>query len=341
MIKQQNISGLIQTFEHPKAEIRREVAKSVSTIHDKRIIQALMTSLLGDDDFIVRWNCAMSLGNIGDSQAVEVLSAALLDNMWVIRMSAAKSLMQINDPNSIQPLINSINDSSKDVKKFVIMALGGIGNVAALEPLIEQLGYEHWEVREATARSLGSLNDDRVIEPLLETLDDDNKQVRQEAAKALSNFTDIRVVEPLLKYGFAKESRKVKFKLLSQAINETEEIKILLDKLKGREKKEEITENDLDLLTISELQLEKIQEIAEALKDTSVADTVNQLFDKITNLRPSIQTIIQDSVVNKSNIGELNRGVFDKLEKLIEYHNQGMITDNEYINLKRNLLNDK
>ena len=69
---------------------------------------------------------ALSLGEIGDSQAVEPLINALGDENWEVRSSAAKALGKIGNDRAVEQLINLLRDKNENVRWHAVQALEAI-----------------------------------------------------------------------------------------------------------------------------------------------------------------------------------------------------------------------
>jgi len=112
---------------------------------------------LGDEDWRVRMEAAVALGNIGDPRAVEPLIRALGDKDWRVRMEAAVALGNIGDPRAVEPLIQALGDKSGSVRRVAARALGEIGDPRAVEPLTRALRDENQYVRRVAAGALGKI----------------------------------------------------------------------------------------------------------------------------------------------------------------------------------------
>jgi HEAT repeat protein len=180
-------------------------------------------SKLSDDDKIVRWRAARSLGYIGDARVLEPLIKKLEeDTEEGVRGRAARSLGRIIErlkedteegvrgvaarssriigyAKTVESLIKALQDKKErgGVRESAAGALGMIGDPKAVGPLIVALEDE--AVRSVfVAEALGEIGDDRAVEPLIEAFKDKNARVRLHAAYALGNIGGDKAVELLI-----------------------------------------------------------------------------------------------------------------------------------------------
>lgn len=132
---------------------------------------------------------------MADSVAEQI--AALKDEDWGIREDAAVALGELRDPRGVRPLIDALRDSDRAVKTAATNALTAIG-----EPAVVDLGYclqdPDLSVQEAAASILSTIGDERVIEPLNSALLSQDWVVRMHAARAVGRLADPSSVDTLM-----------------------------------------------------------------------------------------------------------------------------------------------
>ncbi|MFA0776607.1 MAG: hypothetical protein PVTTEEND_000321, partial [Candidatus Fervidibacter sp.] len=135
-----------------------------------------------------------ALGQIGGSQAVEHLIAALHKGDEKVRRAAAKELGFLKDVRAIPPLIRALKYDTR-IRDAVAEALLSFGELA-IPPLIAALDdrYHHEEMKEVLA-GFGEV----VVMPLIEALQRGSEAVREGAAKVLGEIKDVRAIKPLIK----------------------------------------------------------------------------------------------------------------------------------------------
>jgi len=115
-----------------------------------------------------------------------------------VRQAAAESLGELGDTRAVEPLIVALEDSDSLVRHRAAEALGKLGDKRAVEPLIIALQGKNVEVRCAAARALGEIWDARAVDPLIAVLQDEDVEVRRAATRALGEIEDAQVAEPLI-----------------------------------------------------------------------------------------------------------------------------------------------
>ena len=132
---------------------------------------------------------------MADSVAEHI--AALKDEDWGIREDAAVALGESRDPRGVNPLIEALRDSDRAVKTAATSALTAIGAPAVVD-LSYCLQDPDLSVQEAAASILSEIADERVLEPLESALLSQDWVVRMHAARAVGRLGNPRSVETLV-----------------------------------------------------------------------------------------------------------------------------------------------
>ena len=123
--------------------------------------------------------------------------AALRDEDWGVREEAALALGQSCDPRGVRPLIDALRDSDHAVKTAATSALKSIG-----EPAVVDLGSclrdPELSVQEAAASILSSIADERVVEPLMSALLSEDWVVRMHASQAIGRLACVEAIDTLI-----------------------------------------------------------------------------------------------------------------------------------------------
>ncbi len=132
---------------------------------------------------------------MADSVAEHI--AALKDEDWGIREDAAVALGEARDPRGVSPLIEALRDSDRAVKTAATSALTAIGTPAVVD-LSYCLQDPDLSVQEAAASILSEIADERVLEPLQFALLNQDWVVRMHAARAVGRLGNPGSVETLV-----------------------------------------------------------------------------------------------------------------------------------------------
>jgi HEAT repeat protein len=114
----------------------------------------MLIAALADANPDVRWRVIVTLGWIGDSQAIEPLVDALSDSIWEVRQNAAWALGQIGGSRAAKHLSKAMYDEDEQVCVLATYALARIGEIEQLHPGL----HEHNEhARRAASAALSLL----------------------------------------------------------------------------------------------------------------------------------------------------------------------------------------
>ncbi len=164
---------------------------------------------LKDDDWELRRQAAMTLGELADPVAIEPLCAALEDLDWEVRCEAAEALRRVADGRALLPLTQGARDEHWRVRHRCVEALALLIErapeavekaprreiISTLEAVLED---NDRSVRRQAARALGLLGSGSAVPALVEALRDRDTEVRAAAAEALGKVGDARAVLGLI-----------------------------------------------------------------------------------------------------------------------------------------------
>jgi len=156
----------------------------------KSAVKPLITALK-DKNREVRKNAARALGEIKDRRAVKPLIAALDEEDKDFQEIVAEALGRIKDPRAIETLVFILNNKDEDenVRWKAAAALGRMKDPRSVEPLITALKDKSRDIRGIAAAALGEIKDSQAVESLINALEDKEKSVRRNAAVALKKVT--------------------------------------------------------------------------------------------------------------------------------------------------------
>jgi HEAT repeat protein len=129
--RRRDVAGLIEALQTGNERDRRAAANALVTIPDRRAVDPLIEAL-GADDWLVRTNAALALGEFQDSRPdsdlrriVGPLNSALGDQQPSVRAAAATALGRLRDPESVEPLVAALDDDNTAVGKTAALVLRG------------------------------------------------------------------------------------------------------------------------------------------------------------------------------------------------------------------------
>ena len=154
-------------------------------------------ALLKDPEVNVRYQAAVSLGNLAFPESVGALCQAMHDEEWV-QFAVVEALARINDPAAINALIKLLPLSSVLVSSAIVDALGELGDIKTIPMLFNSLENVNVVLRHKivkaivqilSGRSLSLLatkSQDRLRCYLLEALSDNDEEIQIAALQGLS-----------------------------------------------------------------------------------------------------------------------------------------------------------
>lgn len=134
----QDIHSLIELMRDQDPDIRiftSDILGSTSTI---LAVSPLCEALLKDPEVNVRYQAAVSLGELGFGEASASLNKALKDEEW-IQFAVVEALAKIEDDSSVNALVSGLDSASDLVASMIVDALAEKGNFKAVPKLMSVL----------------------------------------------------------------------------------------------------------------------------------------------------------------------------------------------------------
>ncbi|WP_304407707.1 HEAT repeat domain-containing protein [uncultured Desulfovibrio sp.] len=156
-------------------------------------------ALLKDPEVNVRYQAAVSLGNLAFPESVGSLCQAMHDEEWV-QFAVVEALAKINDPAAISALIKLLPLSSVLVSAAIVDALGELGDIKTVPMLFNALENVNVILRHKivkaivqilSGRSLSLLapkSQERLRVYLLDALTDNDEEIQIAALQGLSSI---------------------------------------------------------------------------------------------------------------------------------------------------------
>lgn len=195
----QDFPSLVTLLHEDDADIRIYASDILGSTGNQLAADPLCEALLKDPEVNVRYQAAVSLGNLADADAAKCLNKALADEEWV-QYAVIEALAKIKHASSVNALVKALDRSSDLVASMIIDALGELGNVKAVTMLLKRMGESPTALRnkivKAVIRILGGKSlallpkdeRDNFREYLLAALDDEDEEIQDAAIQGLSFF---------------------------------------------------------------------------------------------------------------------------------------------------------
>ena len=133
-----DIAILCPMLKNTDPDIRIFMADILGHTKDQRAVAPLCEALLRDPEVNVRYQAAMSLGQLAFPEAAVALHRAMQDEEWV-QFSVVEALTKIRADSAINTLVQSLSTSSALVASIIIDALGTMKNIKAVPLLLKYI----------------------------------------------------------------------------------------------------------------------------------------------------------------------------------------------------------
>jgi len=134
----QDMASLIGLTQDEDPDIRIFVADILGSTNNVLSVEPLCEALLKDPEVNVRYQAAVSLGELGMSEAAPCLNKAIGDEEWV-QYSVIEALTKIGHASSVDALVKALDQASDLVASMIIDSLGELGNVKAVTMLLKRM----------------------------------------------------------------------------------------------------------------------------------------------------------------------------------------------------------
>ena len=145
-----------------------EYVRKLSEIRNQRDITSLIQALK-DEDIFVRIVAAEVLGDMGNTQAYEHLTALIKDKWRSVRIVAAEALGKIAEKSSNVVTLLTIPDLTEPEIEVRRKAARSLSETAVAQ-FVAALEYDDASIRFAAAEILGEIAEARHVGPLLTTI---------------------------------------------------------------------------------------------------------------------------------------------------------------------------
>jgi len=175
-------------------------------------VTLLSEALLRDSEANVRYQAAISLGELGDLAAVPALRKAMNDEEWV-QFAVIEALTKIRAESCLDILIQALPRSSEVVASTIIDALGEINNLKAVPLLLQQLDRASGPLRNKAVKAIvqilgarsiamfGAKEQEKFQTYLLAALGEEDEDISKAALIGLSGMGSPVTTRSVLNYG--------------------------------------------------------------------------------------------------------------------------------------------
>ncbi|BDQ35615.1 HEAT repeat domain-containing protein [Pseudodesulfovibrio portus] len=194
----QDMGSLIELSQDEDADIRIFMADILGSTGSLLAVEPLCDALLRDPEVNVRYQAAVSLGDLGMAEAAPCLNKAINDEEWV-QYSVIEALTKIGHSSSVDALVKALDSASDLVASMIIDSLGELGNVKAVTMLLRRMPDAPTALRnkivKAVVKILGGksltlLSDEereRFRQYLLVALEDEDEEIQDAAIQGLAH----------------------------------------------------------------------------------------------------------------------------------------------------------
>lgn len=168
---EQAVDILIEAFETPFGDFRKNVIEALSSNANEKAYQGLIMGL-SDEVVDVRIASAKALKDKPNEQVFAVLSDALDEREARLRERAVRALGEIGGERAEEILRKALSDQEKDVRTEAAKILRKAGGKRAIKILEEELLQRDWPwwSNNMAADALGEIGDEQAVAALLRGL---------------------------------------------------------------------------------------------------------------------------------------------------------------------------
>lgn len=205
-----DVSALAALMDDEDPDLRIFGADILGSTGSAVAVPVLGRALLKDPEVNVRYQAAVSLGELAYPEAAAALNHALDDDEWV-KFAVIEALVKVKAESSVGAMLMALGNSSPLVASNIVEALGEMGYIKAAPMLIERLpAYKgplanrmvRAIVQLVGAKSLNLLGKEQyktLMEYMLNALDDEDEQIQDAAIAGLGSARGEREFEAIFR----------------------------------------------------------------------------------------------------------------------------------------------
>ena len=177
---------LIEKLDTHSARERLTVIRILDSI-GVIAVPLLIEALNRPEGLIVQRIC-WSLGDIGDTSAVDGLMSVASHNRWQVRDQVMRALGKIKDDRAADIVIEAMHDSIGQVRKAAAVASGQIVIHESITQLVHLLGDSFYGARMTAGEALTKLDTSMVLEVLADSINSNDPLVVSQTCHLLGKF---------------------------------------------------------------------------------------------------------------------------------------------------------
>ncbi|WP_432737553.1 HEAT repeat domain-containing protein [Maridesulfovibrio sp. FT414] len=193
----QDFPSLVELVHDNDPDIRIFATDILGSTDSFMAVDPLCDALLKDPEVNVRYQAAVSLGDLANPAAARCLNKAMLDDEWV-QYAVIEALAKIKHSSSVDALVKALNTSSDLVASMIVDALGEMGNIKAVTMLLRHLDKAPTALRNKIVKAIVSIlggkslkllsatEREKLREYMLIALKDEDEEVQDAAISGLS-----------------------------------------------------------------------------------------------------------------------------------------------------------
>lgn len=194
----QDFPTLLELLHDNDPDIRIFASDILGSTDSQLAVAPLCEAMLKDPEVNVRYQAAVSLGELAFPEAAKCLGKALGDEEWV-QFAVIEALAKIRDAGSVGDLVKALDKSSDLVASMIVDALGEIGNIKAVTMLLKRMDASPVVLRNKIVKSVVRIlggralsllsrdERDRFVGYLLAALADDDEDIQDAAVSGLGS----------------------------------------------------------------------------------------------------------------------------------------------------------
>lgn len=194
----QDMPSLIALVHDDDPDIRIFVADILGSTDNVLAVEPLCEALLKDPEVNVRYQAAVSLGELGKPEAAPCLNKAIEDEEWV-QYSVIEALTKIGHSSSVGALVKALDHASDLVASMIIDSLGELGDIKAVTMLLKRMDESPTALRNKIVKAvvkilggksltlLNASERERFRQYLLVALRDEDVEIQDAAIQGLAH----------------------------------------------------------------------------------------------------------------------------------------------------------